>query len=111
MGERQFDWVIGLTLVCTHFIVPNTATTHYVIFLFTLFPLFRELARRGAGGNAALVGVMTILLVSLWWLFLTTINGNREANIVHVPLPVLMFILLLATRPKNHDEVLVGATS
>lgn len=96
---EHLDWVLGLTLVITHLIAPRTATTHFIVFLFPLIPFFRDLARRRPWGAWALAGLMITLLVGMWWLFLATLEGNQEANIVHVPLPLLVLGLVLLDRP------------
>lgn len=103
--ERQLDWVMGLTLVITHLVAPRTATTHFVVFTFLLFPIIRDLSRRNLVSAFVVVSTLLILLVGMWWLFLATITGNQEANIVHVPLPLLMIVLALFNRPSQAESV------
>jgi hypothetical protein len=99
LDRTRLDWVLGLTLVVTHLVAPRTATTHFVVFLFVLIPLFRSLLRRPVWGTWALLGLMLLLDVGMWWLFFATLKGSQEANIVHVPLPFLTLVLALMERP------------
>jgi hypothetical protein len=99
--DACLDWVIGLTLVITHLVAPRTATTHFVVFTFALIPIFRDLTRIKPWGGWATIGLMAVLLVGMWWLFLTTLQGNQEHNVVHVPLPLAMFVGLILVRPDS----------
>lgn len=96
--DARLDWVLGLTLVITHLLAPRTATTHFVVFIFPLIPIFQRLFRQGTLGA---VGFMLVLVVGIWWLFLATISGNQENDLVHLPLPLLMLALLLIVRPHT----------
>lgn len=100
---RHLDWVIGLTLLITHLVAPRTATTHFVVFTFLLFPLIRDLSRQNPPTVMALVAALLVILIGLWWLFLATIVGNQEANIMHVPLPLLMLVLAFLIRPAQSE--------
>jgi hypothetical protein len=98
------DWVIGLTLVITHLIAPRTATTHFVVFVFPLVAILRDLSRRKPWGIWAALGLMLTLAVGMWWLFLATLQGAQEHDLVHVPLPLVMLALLLLTRPRGETS-------
>jgi hypothetical protein len=99
-GEsHRLDWLASLTLVITHLVAPRTATTHFIVFLLPLYTLFHDLSGRGKIGAIWNAVIMLGLGIGMWWLFLATVIGNQEANLVHVPLPLLMFGLMLATRP------------
>lgn len=98
--RTHLDWVLGLTLVITHLVAPRTATTHYIVFLYVLISVFRDLLRRRPWGSSALVLLMLVLGVGMWWLFFATLEGSQEANIVHVPLPLAMLVLMLLQRPR-----------
>jgi hypothetical protein len=97
--DHRFDWTIGVTLVVTHLVAPRTATTHFVVFVFPLVALYRHWSRRRRWGTWAVVGLMAFLLVGMWWLFLATLDGAQEHNIVHVPLPLLTLALAWVGRP------------
>ena len=107
--DTRLDWVLGLTLVITHLIAPRTATTHFIVFIFALIPIFQRLFRQGAQGAAIAVGFMAILVIGMWWLFLATIVGNQESDLVHLPLPILMLALLLAVRPRATSQPSLAA--
>lgn len=86
----SFHWTLGLTLVVSNLVAPRTATTNYIVFLVPLVLLFRHLYRRA--GALALVGLQVTLLVSLWALFLATVDGRQEAPIMFLPLPLVMLL-------------------
>jgi hypothetical protein len=109
--DARLDWVIGLTLVITHLIAPRTATTHFVVFLFPLFALFRDVMRRRSWGVWAMLALMLFLLVALWWLFLATVDEYVEANLMHVPFPFLMLLIVLLIRPRAESGAVTGAAS
>ncbi|MBN1310565.1 MAG: DUF2029 domain-containing protein [Anaerolineae bacterium] len=99
--DARLDWVLGLILVVTHLVAPRTATTHFVVFTFALIPIFRDLARVRPWGMWATMGLMVVLLSGMWWLFLATLQGNQEHDFVHVPLPLVMFVCVVLTRPRS----------
>jgi hypothetical protein len=96
----RLAWVVGLTLVITHLVAPRTATTHFVVFVFPLVAVLRDLSRRQPWGGWAAFALLLVVTAGMWWLFLATLEGAREHNLVHVPLPLLMLLLLL-TRPRG----------
>lgn len=98
------DWVIGLTLVITHLIAPRTATTHFVVFVFALIPIFRDLSRLKPWGSWAVPVLMAFLLAGMWWLFFVTLEGRQEHNLVHVPLPLVMLMLVIIFRPRHEGR-------
>jgi hypothetical protein len=95
--QARLDWTLGLTLVITHLVAPRTATTHFVVFNFALVALFRDWARRSPWLTAA---ALAALLVGMWALFLLTLEGAQESNLVHAPLPLLALALVLAAAPR-----------
>lgn len=102
--DARIDWVIGLTLVITHLIAPRTATTHFVVFVFALIPIFRDLVRLKPWGSWMAVGLMAFLLFGMWGLFLATLQGRQEHDLVHVPLPLLMLVLIVIFRPRHEKR-------
>lgn len=107
--DARLDWLLGLTLVITHLIAPRTATTHFIVFIFALIPIYQRLFREGTGGAAIAFIFMAILVIGMWWLFLATISGNQESDLVHLPLPILMLALLVAVRPRISAQRMVTA--
>jgi hypothetical protein len=100
-NEARLAWVVGLTLVVTHLVAPRTATTHFVVFVFPLVAVLRDLSRHKPWGGWAAFALVLILTAGMWWLFLATLEGAQEHNLVHVPLPLLVLLLLLLTRPRD----------
>lgn len=96
MDARRIDWVLALTLVVTHLIAPRTATTHYVVFIFALVPLFQAWE---AVHPLLAFGGMFALFAGNWMLFITTVRGEAEANVMFLPLLLVVFVLLLIARP------------
>jgi 4-amino-4-deoxy-L-arabinose transferase-like glycosyltransferase len=56
--------------------------------LVLIFALWHE--RWGKAGSVAILLAILCLLIGLWALFLTTLEGNRESPAMYVPLPVLV---------------------
>ncbi len=97
--EEHFQWTAALTLVITNMIALRTATTNYVVLLPALLLIFHAWAQRwGRRGLYAIWAVCLSLLVGLWSLFLLTVDGNIEAPIMYIPLPVFTLIGLLWSR-------------
>lgn len=97
--HEHLDWTLGLTLVITQLIAPRTATTHYIVFFFPLVLILREWITRRQYGLA--LGVLGVLMVGMWILFVQTTIGEAEAPIMFVPPPLIMLVLMVATQPKS----------
>ncbi|MBN1977752.1 MAG: DUF2029 domain-containing protein [Anaerolineae bacterium] len=96
--SNWFDWAVGLCLVVTNLVAVRTATTNYVILLLPLAMVFRALQRRRVGVWWILL-IEVALLVGLWVLFLTTLQGKFEHPSVYLPLPFgLLAVFVLARR-------------
>ncbi|MFN2269737.1 MAG: glycosyltransferase family 87 protein [Anaerolineae bacterium] len=94
--EGWFDWAVGLCLVVTNLVAVRTATTNYVILLLPLVMVFRALQRRRVGVWWILL-IEVVLLVGMWVLFLTTLQGKFEHPSVYLPLPFgLLAVFVLA---------------
>jgi hypothetical protein len=100
----RFDWAVGLTLVITQLAVLRTATTNYIVFVITLIAFFRDL-ERGRWGAWAVFAFQVVLVVGMWWLFLATVVGEHEHNVVYLPLPLLLLALLLIFRPDRQPSL------
>ena len=50
------------------------------------------------------LAALLVLLAGMWALFLLTLQGAQEANLVHVPLPLLMLLLMLALQPRTSPQ-------
>lgn len=94
-GWLSFHWTLGLTLIISNLVMVRTgtaATTNHVVFLLPLVPLFRHLYRRA--GAPALLAMQIVLFVSLWVLFLATVEGRHESVVMFLPLPLFMLVVL-----------------
>jgi multisubunit Na+/H+ antiporter MnhB subunit len=98
MDARRLDWVLALTLVATHLLAPRTATTHYVVLIFALAPIFQAWQRVHP---LLPFGAMLILFAGNWALFVTTVQGNAEANVMFLPVLLIAFVLVLLARPRE----------
>jgi hypothetical protein len=93
------QWTAAMTLVVTNLVALRTATTNYVVLLPALVVIFASLdSRWRKGGLIAVWGIMLSLLIGLWGLFLTSVEGNIESAWMYFPLPLITFIGLLWTR-------------
>jgi hypothetical protein len=98
-GDRWFQWTAALTIVITNLLDIRTGTTNYVVMLPALCMIFWVWDDRwGKKGNIAIVALLMFLLVGLWTLFLVTVEGNLENNIMYLPLPILTLLGLLWSR-------------
>jgi hypothetical protein len=97
--DRWFQWTSAMTIVVTNLVAIRTATTNYVVLLpalILIFSIWRE--RWGASARVGVCGTLTVLFVGLWWLFLSTVEGNVESPAMYLPLPIVVFIGLWWTR-------------
>jgi len=89
--EAAFHWAFGVTFVVTDLILVRSATTSYIFLLFPIYLIFAALTRtwprRGTWG---MLGLQLIGFISLWWLFIVTVQVNQEQSIMFVPLPSLL---------------------
>jgi hypothetical protein len=98
-GDTAFQWTSAMTLVITNLVAFRTATTNFVIMLPALILIFHSWAQRwGRRGRAAVWIASFGLIGGLWLLFLLTVDGNVEAPIMYLPLPIFAFVSLLWSR-------------
>ncbi|MFQ5575667.1 MAG: glycosyltransferase family 87 protein [Anaerolineae bacterium] len=95
---ERFLWTVNWTLLVSNLIVTRSATTNHVTLYLAIFIIFKRLALSKWG----LRGVVILQLagfVSLWVLFLTTIDTSRgdnfEAVFMHGLLPALLIVYSL----------------
>lgn len=86
------DWTLALTLVVSQILAPRVGTAHHVILLFALFPLLQQWDVRSP---LIPVAVLIGLFVGYWWLFIATRDGQAEADIVYVLMPLITLALML----------------
>jgi hypothetical protein len=93
-----FQWAAAMTLVITNLISVRTATTNYVVLLLAFTVAFHAWEDRWAGGKWLTLGTLLTILIGLWVLFLTTVEGNIEHPAMYLPIPFLSLAMLLWTR-------------
>jgi hypothetical protein len=85
---RWFLWTALLTLVITSLVSFRTATTNFVVLLPVLFLIFKNMEDRWRqAGKIAVWFFMAVWLVGAWWLFVMTVAGNQESELMYLPLP------------------------
>ncbi len=93
--ERWFIWTALLTTVITNMVAIRTATTNYLMMVPILLLTFRLMEQRWKGaGSFVAVLVQLALVVGLWYLFITTVEGNIESPWMYLPLPFLCLFAL-----------------
>jgi hypothetical protein len=96
-SEVWFDWIIGLCLIVTNLVAVRTATTNYVVLFLPLAMVFRAL-QRSRGGVCWIVLIQGGLLVGMWGLFLSTLEGKFEHPLVYLPLPFGLLAVFVFSR-------------
>ena len=98
-GDRGFQWTAALTIVITNLLAIRTGTTNYVVMLPAICMIFCVWDERwGKKGNIAIVTVLMLLVVGLWTLFLVSVEGNLENDVMYLPLPILTILGLWWSR-------------
>ena len=93
--DRWFQWTAAMTILITNIIVVRTATTNYLAMVPGMIFLFSVLVDRWKkGGSAVVVFILVTMLIGLWALFITTIDGNIEGPVMYLPLPIFMLFSL-----------------
>jgi hypothetical protein len=96
--DREFYWVLGFTILISNLIVPRSATTNYVMFLFPVLGFFAAIDRSWKSGSLVIVAILILSVVGHWWLHAATIIGNREQAILFLPIPFVVGVSLIAGR-------------
>lgn len=98
-SKDWFTWTACMTLVITNLIAFRTATANYVVMLPALMLALSSIQDRWGISGLFLVGItLAVILVGGWGLFILTVEGNMESQIMYLPLPIFTFFLLLWTR-------------
>jgi hypothetical protein len=98
--RERFMWAIVMTLTITHLVAPRTASPHFVVFMIPLVFYLRWLTQhyRRRGGTWIAIGILALLFVQQWAHFLLTVDGEFEHPTIYLPTPIVLFVLLVATR-------------
>lgn len=98
-GDRWFQWTSALTIVLTNLIPLRTATTHYVVLLPALCLIFCAWDERwGKKGIVLIIFSLSVILIGLWALFMISVEGDMENEIMYLPLPILSLLGLWWSR-------------
>jgi hypothetical protein len=97
-GDREFLWVLGVTLVVSNLIVPRSATTNYVLMLLPIVWGFAIMDRAGRWGRVSVLVIMLVSLIGLWWLHIVTVVGNQEQPIMFIPSLLMLGLALCLGR-------------
>lgn len=98
-GDRWFQWTSALTIVLTNLIPLRTATTHYVVLLPALCLIFCAWDERwGKKGIVLIIFSLSVILIGLWALFMISVEGAIENEIMYLPLPILSLLGLWWSR-------------
>ena len=84
-------WAILTTLIVGNLITFRSATTNQMTLYLPLFFYFHRLPRRWSRIGPLLIEVT--LAVSMWTIFMATLEGNWEHTMMHGLLPALMLLL------------------
>jgi len=97
--DRWFQWTAALTIVITNLVAFRTATTNYVVLLPVLCMVFGIWYGRWSRRGAIFIWLaLFVMLIGLWGLFLSTVEGNTESAIMYLPLPFVSLLGLLWSR-------------
>jgi hypothetical protein len=100
---KGFLWTASLTLVLSQWSGIQTDPGNFIVLfpaVTLVFALLDDRWRRN-GWLVSLI-LMIVLLVGLWWIFISTlqtVNGQpQQSPVMFFPLPALLIVLLLWTR-------------
>lgn len=93
--SRQMLLILGITMIVNNMVLVRTATTNFIVLYIPMLlclQILYERTKRGALWVALFYGVS---IISLWTLFLTTIDGDQEHVIMFLPLPLILLVLFV----------------
>jgi hypothetical protein len=98
-GERRFQWTAALTIVIANLTSLHLSTSAYVVMLPALCLIFSVWFERwGQRGMLAMLAGLVLFAAGLWGLYALAGGGNLEPAWLALPVPLLAFLGLLATR-------------
>ncbi|KAA3646436.1 MAG: DUF2029 domain-containing protein [Chloroflexi bacterium] len=106
--QERFMWTVVMTLTITHLVAPRTASPHFVVFIIPMLFYFRHLIQQYGEGRGTIYSlvVLAILFIQGWLHFLFTVEGEFEHPTIYLPIPILVFLLLILTRQLWwHDKL------
>jgi len=101
-GYNQFMWTACLTLAVSQWVGIATDPGNFIILFFPMVLIFSIIKERwGVAGDWIVLGIMILLLVGLWMLFLFTVTYGlqpQQSDVMFVPLPFFVLVGLYWTR-------------
>jgi hypothetical protein len=98
--DWRFDFALYWTIVVSVLIPFQTGTTNQTLLLIPLFAGVIALYQWWGGWVTAVI--ITLLLSSTWFLFITTISGDYENQIMFLPMPLLAVCGLLVGEWRHY---------
>jgi hypothetical protein len=93
--DHWFQWTAAMTILVTNLIVVRTATTNYLAMVPGMMIVFSVIVDRWRRRGALfVVMILLALLLGLWALFLSSVQGNIESPVMYLPLPLFMLLSL-----------------
>jgi hypothetical protein len=93
--SREMLLILGITMIINNMVLVRTATTNFIVLYIPLLLCLQLLQQRTQRGSLWVALFYILSIFSSWALFLATIDGDQEHVIMFLPLPILMFIVLL----------------
>ncbi len=93
--STEFLVIISLTLIITNMIIVRTATTNYIIMYLPLLLVLKNISDNQRWGKLIITLLIVFGTVGMWFLFLTTMQGDLEHPITYLPLPFALLFALI----------------
>jgi hypothetical protein len=90
-----FDTAVYWSLVVTVIVPFQTGSTNKVLLLIPIFAWLYAGVKRWGGWPIA--GITAVIIIGLWLLFLNTLSGDYENQIMFLPLPFLSLLILIVS--------------
>lgn len=98
--SSEFIYILGITMIVTNMILVRTATTNYIVMYIPILLLLKMVAQSGRFGQIWVAVFYVVSIISLWLLFIFTIQGDTEHPIMYLPLPFLLLMALIIGRKR-----------
>lgn len=107
---KRLLWVMALTITLGQWSGITTDPGNFILLFWPLMLVFAcAQARWPRLGNMGAAGVLLILLVGLWVIFVVTIEPNRQQSpLMFFPLPAVVGLGLWLTRPSEKADTISG---
>ncbi|MEM7335124.1 MAG: glycosyltransferase family 87 protein [Chloroflexota bacterium] len=107
--SKQFLYIMSITFLVTNLVVPETATTNYVMLYLPLLWGLKYISERWQWGNFSVTLFYGVSFILIWALFILLIDGDSESPMMFLPLPFgLLAMLTLARQKLLHESLKVA---